>query len=82
MRESSSRITLRLSSRRNPNQAHKENTFPQKLRRRAVNWEPLYPEGEDEVSMKRNKEALENEWERKTPNQERIQRGMMLTFPD
>lgn len=32
--------------------------------------------------MKRNKEALENEWQRKTPNQERIQRGMMLTFPD
>lgn len=51
-----------------------------KLRRGALNWEPPYPEGEDEVSMQKHKEALEVEWRRRNPDIEKIQHQMMLTF--
>lgn len=53
-----------------------------KLRRGGLNWEPPYPEGEDEASMKKHKEMLRVEWMRKNPNKENIERGMMLTFPE
>lgn len=53
-----------------------------KLRRGALNWEPPYPEGEDEASMKKHKEALETEWRRKNPDMEKVEHRMMLTFPE
>ncbi|XP_068747230.1 sterile alpha motif domain-containing protein 3-like isoform X1 [Montipora capricornis] len=53
-----------------------------KLRRGALNWEPPYPEGEDEASMKKHKEALETEWRRRNPDMEKVEHRMMLTFPD
>ena len=43
-----------------------------------LNWEPPYPEGEDE----QHKECLVAEWRRKHPNKEKIEQGMMLTFPE
>ena len=52
------------------------------LRRGALNWEPPYPEGEDEASIKKHKEALETEWHKRTPDMEKIERHMMLRFPD
>ena len=56
--------------------------IPSKLRRVALNWEPSYPEGEDEVSMKGHKEALGAEWKRRNPDKGKIETGMMLTFPE
>lgn len=53
-----------------------------KLRRGAINWEPPYPEGEDEASMRKHKEALETEWRRRNPDKKRIEQGMLLTFPE
>lgn len=57
-------------------------SVPSKLRRGALNWEPPYPEGEDEASMKRHKEALVVEWRRRNPDLEKIEQRMMLTFPE
>ncbi|EDO33098.1 predicted protein [Nematostella vectensis] len=54
----------------------------QHVRRGALNWEPPYPEGEDEASMQRHKESLQNEWERRTPDFKKVNRRMALTFPD
>jgi len=68
-----------LQKRQRPNSEGKG--IPSKLRRGAVNWEPPFPEGENDASMKRHKEMLFNEWKRRTPNQEKIKHGMMLTFP-
>ena len=59
-----------------------QRVLPSKLRRGALNWEPPYPEGEDEASMKRHKEALENEWRRRNPDERKIEQGMILTFPE
>ncbi|XP_068715851.1 uncharacterized protein [Montipora foliosa] len=59
-----------------------QRVLPSKLRGGALNWEPPYPEGEDEASMKRHKEALENEWRRRNPDERKIEQGMILTFPD
>ena len=52
--------------------------LPSKLRREALNWQPPYPEAEDEASMKRHK----NEWQRRNPDKRKIEQGMILTFPD
>ena len=57
-------------------------SVPSKLRRGALNWEPPYPEGEDEDSIKRHKEALAVEWRRRNPDLEKIEQRMMLTFPE
>ena len=56
--------------------------IPSGLRRGAVNWIPPYPEGEDEASLKRHKEFIQNEWSRRHPDMNRISRRMQLTFPD
>ena len=53
-----------------------------KLRRGAINWEPPYPEGEDEASMRKHKEALETQWCRRNPEKKRIEQGMLLTFSE
>ncbi|XP_068712961.1 uncharacterized protein [Montipora foliosa] len=55
---------------------------PLKLRRGGINWEPPFPEGEDEVSMERHKEALKTEMRRRAPNWDKVGKGMALTFPD
>ena len=53
-----------------------------KLSRGAIKWEPPYPEGEDEPSMPKHKEALEREWRRRNRDKKRIEQGMLLTFPE
>ena len=53
-----------------------------KFRRGALNWEPPYPEGEDEASMKRHKDALASEWRKKNPDKTRIETWIILTFPE
>ncbi|XP_068738857.1 uncharacterized protein [Montipora capricornis] len=55
---------------------------PLKLRRGGINWEPPFPEGEDEVSMERHKEALKTEMRRRAPNWDKVGKSMALTFPD
>ena len=47
----------------------------------ALHWIPPFPEGEDEVSLKRHVEFLENECSRRNPDQEKIRKRMALTFP-
>ena len=74
-------MILRLFSESDSDQLGRKR-IPSKLRRGAVNWEPPFPEGEDEASMKRHKAMLFNEWQRRTPNQDKIKHAMMLTFPD
>ena len=41
-----------------------------------------HAEGEDEASLKRHKEFIQNEWSRRHPDMNRISRRMQLTFPD
>lgn len=53
-----------------------------KLRRGGINWEPPFPEGEDELSMKRHKEWLQNEYMRREPDLKKVEDRMALTFPD
>lgn len=53
-----------------------------KLRRGGINWEPPFPEGEDELSLKRYKEWLQNECMRRTPDLKRVAERTSLTFPD
>ena len=53
-----------------------------KLRRGGISWEPPFPEGEDELSLKRHKEWLQNECMRRTPDLKRVAERMSLTFPD
>ena len=53
-----------------------------KLRCGTINWEPPYPEGEDEASMQKHKEALETEWHRRNPDKKGIEQGMLLVFPE
>lgn len=55
---------------------------PLKLRRGGINWEPPFPEGEDELSLKRHKEWLQNEAKRRNPDWEKVEKRMKLTFPD
>lgn len=52
-----------------------------KLRRGAINWEPPYPEGEDDVSLKRHIEFLQNESLKRKVDSNKIEKRMDLTFP-
>ena len=51
------------------------------LKRGALRWTPPFPEGEDEVSLKRHMEFLQNECSRRNPDREKIRKRMALTFP-
>ena len=51
------------------------------FKRGALHWTPPFPEGEDEVSLKRHIEFLQNEWSRRNPDKEKIRKRMALTFP-
>ena len=53
-----------------------------KLRRGGINWEPPFPEGEDEASRKKHKQFMQNERARRAPDIEKINRRMAITFPD
>ena len=51
------------------------------LQRGGINWEPPYPEGEDESSLKNHIEYMQNEWSKRSPDWEKIKKRMMLTLP-
>ncbi|XP_028417100.1 uncharacterized protein LOC114541360 [Dendronephthya gigantea] len=51
------------------------------LRRGGINWEPPYPEGEDEASIKAHVAFMKNESRKRSPNLEKIQSRMDRTFP-
>ena len=55
---------------------------PLKLRRGDINWEPPFPEGEDELSLKGHKEWLQSEAKRRNPDWEKVEKNMALTFSD
>ena len=45
------------------------------------NWEPPFQEGEGELSVKRHKEWLQNEYMRRAPGTKKLKYRMALTFP-
>ena len=51
------------------------------LRRGGIFWEPPFPEGEDEVSLKKHIEYMQNEWAKSSPDWGKIGKRMVLTFP-
>ena len=56
--------------------------IPKKMQRGELNWDPHFPEGEDEASMKQHKEFLKTEWKRRTKDEDKISQRMLVTFPD
>lgn len=65
---------------RKPKESSKE-CVKAKLRRGAINWEPPFPEGEDEVSLQRHKDFMKSEFEKRSPDWAKISKRMSLTFP-
>ncbi|XP_066029991.1 sterile alpha motif domain-containing protein 3-like [Pocillopora verrucosa] len=65
---------------RKPKESSKE-CVKAKLRRGAINWEPPFPEGEDEVSLQRHKDFMKSEFEKRSPDWAKISKRMALTFP-
>ena len=51
------------------------------LRRGGINWEPAFPEGEDESLMNLHQRVMQDELKKRSPNLEKIQGRMALTFP-
>ena len=51
------------------------------LRRGAINWEPAYPDGEDEASMKAHVAFMKLECRKRNPDEEKICSRMIMTFP-
>ena len=51
-----------------------------KLRRGGINCWPPFPASEDEASMKKHKEFIQNEWCRSSPDIAKISKRMDLTF--
>ena len=50
------------------------------LRRGAINWEPAYPEGEDEASMKAHVAFMKLECRKRNPDEEKVSSRMIMTF--
>ena len=51
------------------------------LRRGGINWEPPYPQGEDEVSMKAHVAFMKTECRKRNVDKEKVRSRMDLTFP-
>jgi hypothetical protein len=51
------------------------------LKRGAINYEPPFPEAEDEISLKKHIEYMQNEWSKAKPDREKLRKRMILTFP-
>lgn len=52
------------------------------LRRGAINWEPDFPEGEDDRSMMLHRQALKDEWKKRSRDPEKIKLRMAITYAD
>ena len=53
-----------------------------KVKRGDLNWEPPFPQGEDETTMNIHKQFLKSEFLKRSPDKDKIARRMLLTFPD
>ena len=53
-----------------------------KLRWGGINWEPLFPEGEDDSALQKHMEFTQNEWTRKSPDHHKINKRMAITHPE
>ena len=51
------------------------------LRRGGINWEPPYPQGEDEVSMKAHVTFMKTECRKRNVDKGKLRSRMGLTFP-
>jgi hypothetical protein len=45
-------------------------------------WDPNFPEGEDDSSIKLHTEFLKAEWKKRAQDEEKIAQRMLVTFPD
>jgi hypothetical protein len=52
------------------------------LRRGGIDWEPSFPQGEDETSMEYHRIFIATEWKKRSPDMEKINSRMELTYPD
>lgn len=55
---------------------------PKALRRGGINWEPDFPEGEDEDSMLLHKQVICTELKKRCPDMEKIRKRMDVTYPE
>jgi hypothetical protein len=56
-------------------------TVSKALRRGGINWEPAFPEGEDEHSIKQHQSVMQTEWKKRSPDVSKIENRMLVTFP-
>ncbi len=57
-------------------------TLSKKVKRGDLNWEPPFPQGEDETTMNIHKQFLKSEYLKRSPDKRKIARRMLVTFPD
>ena len=57
-------------------------TLPKKVKRGDLNWEPHFPEGEDETTMNLLKQFLNAECLKRLPDKGKTARQMLETFAD
>ena len=47
-----------------------------------LDWQPLFPEGEDEQSMQLHRTVLKSEWKKRCPDWDKLNSRMEITFAD
>mgnify|MGYP002803877319 CR=1 FL=1 len=57
-------------------------TLSKKVKRGDLNWEPPFPQGEDETTINLHKEFLKTEFLKRSPDKGKMARRMLLTFAD
>lgn len=57
-------------------------TLSKKVKRGDLNWEPPFPQGEEETTMNIHKQFLKGEFLKRSPDEGKIARRILLTFPD
>ena len=53
-----------------------------KVKRGDLNWEPPFPEGEDETTINLHKQFLKTEFLKRPPDKGKMARRMLVTFAD
>ena len=57
-------------------------SLPKKMRRGDLNWEPPFPQGEDETTIAIHKKFMQTEALKRSPDYGKICQRMLVTFPD
>lgn len=69
-------------SKRIKTEGDKSNVGKPFRRSSGIDWEPLFPEGEDEASIKLHKTALKTEFKKRLADMGKVNSRMALTYPD